>query len=88
VSALKKAEIPYFPIYNLRHTFANRLNAAGVSPLTTAQMMGHSGTGILQTYAKAIDEFRQDAIRKLESFRSSLTWKQTAHPSGGANKPN
>lgn len=33
-----------------------------------AQIMGHSSPGILQTYAKAIDEFRRSAISKLESF--------------------
>jgi integrase len=71
VSALKKAGIPFFPIYNLRHTFASRLNAAGVSPLTVAQMMGHASTGILQTYAKALDDARRDAVRKLEEFRQS-----------------
>ncbi len=30
--------------------------------------MGHSSPSILQTYAKAIDEFRRPAISKLESF--------------------
>ncbi len=73
VSALKKAGIPYFPIYNLRHTFASRLSAAGASPITVAQMLGHSSTGIVMTYAKAIDEARRDAIRKLEEFRQLHT---------------
>lgn len=71
VSTLKKAGIPFFPIYNLRHTFASRLNAAGCSDTLLAQMLGHSSTSILQTYAKAIDEYRRDAIRKLELFRQN-----------------
>jgi hypothetical protein len=33
-------------------------------------MMGHAG-GLLQTYAKAITEYRRDAIRKLEAYRES-----------------
>ncbi len=70
-SALKKAGIPYFPIYNLRHTFASRLAAAGASPLIVAQMLGHSSAGIVMTYAKAMDEARWSAIRKLEAFRQS-----------------
>lgn len=40
--ALKVAGIEYFWIYNLRHTFASRLSAAGASDLFVAQMMGHS----------------------------------------------
>jgi integrase len=35
-NTLKKAGIPFFPIYYLRHAFATRLTSAGVSPLTIA----------------------------------------------------
>lgn len=69
--ALKLAGIPYFWLYNLRHTHASRLTAAGVPDLFVAQMIGHANTGIVQTYAKAIDENRRDAIRKLEGLRHS-----------------
>jgi integrase len=67
--ALRAAKIEYFWIYNLRHTFASRLSAAGISDLFVAQMIGHSSPSIVQTYAKAIDEHRRDAIRKMESLR-------------------
>jgi integrase len=67
--ALKSAGIAYFWLYNLRHTFASRLSAAGVTDLFVAQMIGHSSPSIVQTYAKAIDEYRRDAIRKLEGWR-------------------
>ncbi len=69
--ALKAAGIPYFPPYNLRHTFATRLNAAGATDLTIAQMMGHSTPSILSTYAKAVDSIRRDAIQRLEALRES-----------------
>jgi integrase len=69
--ALKKANIEYFPIYNLRHTFATRMQEAGTTPVTLAQMMGHSSTGIIQTYAKVLDEYRRDAVKKLEQYRQS-----------------
>jgi integrase len=65
---LKDAGLDYFWVYNLRHTFASRLSAAGVSDLFVAQMIGHSSPSILQTYAKAIDEYRRDAVRKLEEM--------------------
>ncbi len=74
--ALKDAGLDYFWIYNLRHTFASRLSAAGVSDLFVAQMIGHSSPGILQKYAKAIDEYRRDAVRKLEEMRAEhVPWR-------------
>lgn len=70
-STLKKAGIGYFRQYDLRHCFASRLSAAGASPLTVAQMLGHNSTGIVQTYAKVLDDTRRDAVRRLEVFRRS-----------------
>jgi integrase len=69
--ALKNANVEYFPIGNLRHTFATRMHEAGTSPVTLAQMMGHASTGIIQTYAKVLDEYRRDAVKKLEKYRQS-----------------
>ena len=74
--ALKDAGIEYFWLYNLRHTFASRLSAAGVSDLFVAQMMGHSTPTILQRYSKAIDEYRRDAVRKLEQMRNAHVIRQ------------
>jgi integrase len=71
-AALKKAGIDYFPIYNLRATFASRLSAAGCPDTFVAQMLGHSTPSILQTYSKVLDEYRRDAIRKLEAYRQSF----------------
>jgi hypothetical protein len=61
--------LQYFWLYDLRHTLASRLTHAGVSPLFVAQIIGHSSTSILSTYARAIDEYRRDAIHKLETLR-------------------
>jgi integrase len=70
-AALKKANIGYFPIYNLRHTFATRMQEAGTSPVTLSQMMGHASTGIIQTYAKVLDEYRRHAVEKLDAHRQA-----------------
>jgi len=71
-STLKKAGLPFFPIYYLRHTFASRLTSAGVSPLTIAQMLGHSSTQIVPRYAQVMDQNRLDAMKKLEVLRQSI----------------
>jgi integrase len=69
--ALEDAGLQYFWMYDLRATLASRLTHAGVSPLFVAQIIGHEGTTILNTYARAIDEYRRDAIHKLENLRSN-----------------
>jgi integrase len=75
---LKKAELPYFPIYYLRHTFASRLTSAGVSPLTIAQMLGHSSTQIVPRYAQVMDQNRIDAMKKLEELKKAAVANQEA----------
>jgi integrase len=71
--ALEDAGLEYFWIYNLRHTFASRMSAAGVSDLFVGQIIGHKTPGILQKYSRAIDEYRRDAVRKLEDMRAEHT---------------
>ena len=39
--------------------------------------MGHSSPSILQTYAKAIDEYRRSAISKLESYLETQSKETT-----------
>ncbi len=76
-SALRKAGIPFFPIYNLRHTFASRMTAAGVSPITIAQMLGHNSTQIVPRYVQVLDQNRLEAMKKLEFFQKSSSGQST-----------
>jgi integrase len=68
---LSDAGLDFFVTYHLRHSCASRLSAAGVSDLFVAQMIGHSTPSILQKYSKAIDEYKRDAVRKLEQMRTA-----------------
>jgi integrase len=83
--------IAFFPIYNLRHTFASRMTAAGVSPITIAQMPGHSSTQIVPRYAPVLDQNRFEAMKKLESLRQSSisngTGSVTVPPAEQVRKP-
>jgi integrase len=81
--ALKDAGIEYFWLYHLRHTHSSRLSAAGVSDLFVGQMIGHSSRGILQRYSKAIDEYRRDAIRKLERLREAYMQQSEVDSNAG-----
>jgi integrase len=78
--ALKDAGLRYFWLYDLRHTLASRLTQAGVSPIFVAQIIGHSSTSILSTYARAIDEYRRDAIHKLENLRHDHVSREERPP--------
>jgi integrase len=77
---LKDAGIPKFVLYNLRHSHASRLMSEGVSSLFIAQMLGHSSPSIVGIYAKATDEYKRDAIRKLEQMRSTHAAHQRINP--------
>jgi integrase len=78
---LKKAGLPYFPIYYLRHTFASRLTSAGVSPITIASLLGHSSSQIVPRYAQVLDMNRLDAMKKLEeSKKSAISREEAAEP--------
>jgi hypothetical protein len=48
--------------------------------LFVAQIIGHSSTNILSTYARAIDEYRRDAIHKLENLRDDHVSGQERPP--------
>ncbi len=70
--------IPFFPIYNLRHTFASRMNAAGVSAITIAQMLGHSSTQIVPRCAQVLDPNRLNAVKKMEAYRQASLPREAA----------
>jgi integrase len=68
-NALKIAELPRFPIYQCRATFATRLAAAGVSDTIIDQLLGHSRRDVLRFYTARVPEYLRDAINLLDQFR-------------------
>jgi hypothetical protein len=67
------------------------MTAAGVSPITIAQMPGHSSTQIVPRYAPVLDQNRFEAMKKLESLRqlsiSKETGSVTVPPAEQVGKP-
>src|SRR5215218_2652627 len=77
--ARKKAGVS-FTLYDLRHTFASRLLAAGIPVVEVAAWMGHSlragGAEVNTTtrmYAHATGEHRAAALAELERFFAMAT---------------
>jgi integrase len=71
--ALKDANVAKRRLYDCRSTFCSRLYAAGIQPVLIELLMGHAGSGLIHTYAKADDDFKRDAAAKLEAFITSKT---------------
>jgi integrase len=76
-NALKAAGIGHFWLYDLRHTFASRATQSGAPSIFLAAVMGHSSPNILQTYAKATDEYKRSVISKLEALREAHSVRST-----------
>jgi integrase len=69
--ALKDAKVAKRRLYDCRSTFCSRMYAAGIQPVLIELLMGHAGSGLIHTYAKADDDFKRDAAAKLEAFITS-----------------
>jgi integrase len=87
VRCLEEAKLDYFRIYDLRANFASRLSAAGAPDNLVAGVLGHQTSSIVSTYAKVVDEYRKDAMRKLETYRKEQQEKAaTSHASPSARE--
>ena len=65
---LKVLGIRYRRPYNMRHTYATAMLMAGMTPAFCARELGHSVEMFLRTYAKWVDNVRDDAeMARLES---------------------
>ena len=75
---LKRAGLPHFSLYELRHTFATRLSAGGVADHFVTQMLRQGESGVFKRYSQAKLGMMREALAKLdrhanEHGRTSLT---------------
>src|SRR5262249_46093132 len=52
-TTLRRAGVPYFSLYELRHTFATRLSAGGVSDHFVTQMLRQGDADVFKRYSQA-----------------------------------
>jgi integrase len=69
--ALKDAKVAKRRLYDCRSTFCSRMYQAGIQQVLVELLMGHAGSGLVHTYAKADDDFKRGAAAKLEAFIAS-----------------
>ena len=65
-STLRRAEVPYFSLYELRHTFATRLSAGGVADHFVTQMLRQGDAQVFKRYSQAKLNMMREALTKLD----------------------
>jgi integrase len=65
-STLRRAAVPYFPIYELRHTFATRLSAGGVADHFVTQMLRQGDAAVFKRYSQAKLNMMREALNRLD----------------------
>ena len=63
---LRRAGVPYFPLYHLRHTFATRLSAGGVADHFVTQMLRQEDSRVFKRYSQAKLMMMREALVKLD----------------------
>jgi integrase len=65
-ATLRRAGVPYFPIYHLRHTFATRLSAGGVSDHFVTLMLRQGDAQAFKRYSQAKLNMMREALTRLD----------------------
>jgi integrase len=65
-STLKLAGVPYFSLYELRHTFATRLSAGGVADNFVTQMLRQGHAAVFKRYSQAKLNMMREALDRLD----------------------
>lgn len=65
-TTLRRAGVPHFPIYHLRHTFATRLSAGGVADHFVTQMLRQGDSGVFKRYSQAKLNMMREALQRLD----------------------
>ena len=63
---LKRAGLPHFTLYELRHTFATRLSAGGVADHFVTQMLRQSDSQVFKRYSQAKLNMMCEALSMLD----------------------
>ena len=65
-STLRCAGVPYFSLYELRHTFATRLSAGGVADHFVTLMLRQGHAGVFKRYSQAKLNMMREALDRLD----------------------
>ena len=71
--AVKAAKLEDVTWHTLRHTFASRLAMIGQDPITIAELLRHSGTGLVKRYAHLAPDHLKRAVEGVAAFGKEKT---------------
>ena len=80
-TTLKKAGVPYFTLYELRHTFATRLSAGGVADHMVTQMLRQGDADVFKLYSQAKLGMMREALTRLDRHANERGISSTAQVS-------
>jgi integrase len=72
-NALRRAEIPYFRLYDLRSTYATRLSAGGVADEWVTQMLRQGDSQVFKKYSQMKLQMKREALEKLNRQANEMT---------------
>jgi integrase len=76
---LKRAGLPHFRVYDLRHTCATLLLLAGENPKVVSERLGHGTIALtLDTYSHVLPTMQVRAAAKLDAIFQATTTPKTA----------
>jgi integrase len=64
-TTLRKAEVPYFRIYDLRSTYATRLSAGGVADEWVTQLLRQGDAKVFKKYSQMKLQMKREALAKI-----------------------
>jgi integrase len=80
-ATLKRAGVPYFAPYELRHTFATRLSAGGVADHMVTQMLRQGDAEVFKLYSQAKLGMMREALAKMDRQANERGIPSTQRPS-------
>jgi integrase len=70
---LKRAQVPYFRIYDLRSTYATRLSAGGVADEWVTQLLRQGDAQVFKKYSRMKLQMQREALEKLNRHANEMT---------------
>ena len=75
-AALRRANVPYFRIYDLRSTYATRLSAGGVADEWVTQLLRQADAQVFKKYSQMKLEMKREALQKMNRLANELVLVQ------------
>jgi integrase len=81
-AALRRAQVPYFRIYDLRSTYATRLSAGGVADEWVTQMLRQGDAQVFKKYSQMKLQMKREALEKLNRHANEMPAEKAGAHSG------